>query len=163
MLPTPFTPHLRLARSTATAVVVASICLSGLLTRSGHGHGLQASAAEREEPPGEGILCSLAIFSTLTEVGKICFPSQDVETIQSFSSAASRLGDFMLANGVKSNDLAYFLKDQGGAGKPAAELCSETALELYASIKRGMSPERLRAEIDRSVARPGQPTWGTCF
>jgi hypothetical protein len=120
------------------------------------------SQAARRLPPGEGIFCALAIYSVAREVGRQCFPGEDPEYQAELGRSVAKLDAFVLRNSKTTPaELAKFKTDQG-QGAPRELLCKGEAVGIYRAVENG-GAERLRTSIDSAVARPGQPTWGTCL
>ena len=109
------------------------------------------------------MFCGLAILTVVTEVGRRCFPGQDAAIQAEISLGLAKVERFVLTNGqLAAKELDAFKRDQGQVGAPKASLCRGGGVELYESMKSA-TPEELRAGIDKSVSRPGKPTWGSCL
>lgn len=120
----------------------------------------------RETPPGEGIICAMAIFGAIAEIGRRCYPDRLPEFQEELRQSLVRMDAYVLANSdTTAEDLERFKADQTGVGVPDAELCSSE----FASIYTEPPPEAItdaaefRTYVDQLVARPGTPTWGTCL
>jgi hypothetical protein len=119
--------------------------------------------AARVPPPGEGVICALAIYTLVNEVGGQCFPGGNPEFQAEVGRSVSKLDAFVLRNSDMTRAaLAKFKADQGQVGAPKERLCKGDAITLYRALESG-GAQRLRSSVDDAVARPGKPTWGTCF
>jgi hypothetical protein len=115
-----------------------------------------------EPPPGEGVMCALAIYGVVDQVGRRCFPGQDAPMQAEIGRAVAKLDGYVLANGWTAKDLARFKRDQTWVDEPNDKLCKGDPADLY----RGMAAAdlaELRAGVDAQVSRPGKPTWGDCL
>lgn len=104
-----------------------------------------------------------AITSVVAEVAERCFPKEAPQVRTQFRAMTTRLEAYVLANSpeVTAADLARFRHEQGGANVPADKLCRGEAAEMYRVMST--KTDQLRAAVDKAVAKPGKPTWGTCF
>jgi hypothetical protein len=136
-------------------------CLVAVISISG---AAPTQADEASEPPaGEGAFCMLAIFSIANQVGLACHPGEEAEFQAALQSAVDRLGDYAVRNGGGTrSDLARFLREQGGEGRPKAMLCAGDATSIYEAFRKG-GARAVRQATDKMVSRPGKPTWGTCL
>jgi hypothetical protein len=117
---------------------------------------------ERAKPPGEGVMCALAIYSAMDQVGRVCFPGQDPAMQAEVGRAVAKLDRYVLANGWTAEDLAHFKREQASVDTPKDKLCKGDFLDLYKAAKTS-DPAALGAAVDKATSRPGQPTWGTCL
>lgn len=128
---------------------------------------LASSVPEKVAPyrpaPGEGVICALAIFSAMSEVGSRRFPGEDAEFQSELARSVTRLDEYVLRNSERTiEDLSAFKKEQAHIGAPQAAVCHEEAIDMYRHMaSRG--PERLKSGTDELVARPGEPKWGDCL
>jgi hypothetical protein len=116
-------------------------------------------------PPGEGVICTMAIFGAIAEIGRRCYPDRLPEFQAELRQSLVRLDAYVLANSdMTAEDLERFKADQSGAGLSDAELCSSEFGSVYTEPQatEAMDADDLRSSIDQLVARPGTPTWGTC-
>lgn len=123
----------------------------------------QAQSPAREPPPGEGVICALAIYSAIAEVGARCRAGQDAALQSSIRGIVASLDDYVLRNGdISPEQLRKFKASQAGATTPTERLCKGDVVLMYDAMK-GQDARKVRSEVDKLLARPGQPTWGTCL
>lgn len=116
-----------------------------------------------ETPPGEGVICTWAIYSLVEEVGRRCAPGRYPEVQAELRRTVQRLDDYVRANSdITPEEIARFKSEQAHVGAPEAELCQGDPLMMFEHVSTIDSVE-LRTGIDAMTARPGQPTWGTCL
>lgn len=118
-----------------------------------------------EAPPGEGVICAVALFGAIEEIGRRCYPDRLPEFQAELRQSLARLDAYVLANSdMTAEDLARFKADQSGADVPDAELCSSEFGSIYTDPAPAATTDAMEfsAYVDRLVARPGEPTWGTC-
>jgi hypothetical protein len=133
-------------------------CVTGMISISS----AAPAAQPPQTPPGEGVLCMLALLSIANQVGLACHPGEAPEYQAALQSSVDRLEDYVVTNGGGSrSDLERFLREQGGAGAPKTRLCTGDAASFYDAFRKG-GAQRLREATDQMVSRPGKPTWGTC-
>jgi hypothetical protein len=125
--------------------------------------GPAVSAADRIAPAGEGVICGLAIYHTMAEVGRQCMVGKYPEFQGELLRATAQFDAFVLQNSAISvADLDKFKRDQARVGSPRAAVCQEDLMGIYETMaKRGA--EALRVETSTALARPGTPTWGDCL
>ena len=118
----------------------------------------------REPPPGEGVICAWAIYTTVAEVGGTCFPRENPALQAELRRSVSRIDAYVLRNskGATPEQLTAFKRQQGHVGAPAARLCVADAIQLYRSLEKA-GAAKLSAGVDAMLARDGEPTWGTCL
>ncbi len=117
----------------------------------------------REAPPGEGVICAWAIYSLVEEVGRRCAPERYPEAQAELRRTVQRLDDYVRANSeLTPEQIAQFKSEQAHVGAPEAELCQGDALQMFERLAE-VNPVELSASVDAMVARPGEPTWGTCL
>ena len=121
-----------------------------------------AGGQTREAPPGEGVMCALAIYGVADQVGRRCFPGQDAAMQAEIGRAVTKLGGYVLANGWTADDLARFKREQTWVDEPKEKLCKGDPLGLYRSIA-GADPATVHAGVDQLISRPGKPAWGDCL
>ena len=120
----------------------------------------------RETPPGEGIICAMAIFGVIAEIGRRCYPDSLPEFQEELRQSLARMDAYVLANSdMTPEDLERFKADQTGASVPDAELCSSDFASIYTESPSAETTDagEFRSYVDQLVARPGTPTWGTCL
>jgi hypothetical protein len=118
---------------------------------------------ERTPPPGEGVVCAWAIYAVVAEIGARCFPGDAPEFQAELNRSVGRIDAYVLKNSkMTPEDVARFKRDQGHVGYPKELICQGDGLQLYQALKSG-GAARLRSATDAAVARPGEPTWGTCL
>lgn len=142
-----------------TALFTASCLIAATLFQS------LASAQTREYEPGEGVICALAIYSVVTEVGRRCHPAEDVEVQEELARTILRLDAFVLANTngqVTQQQIDEFKRQQGHFGASEEFLCHGDADQMYRAVV-AQGADELRQAVDGLVSRPGEPTWGTCL
>jgi hypothetical protein len=113
-------------------------------------------------PPGQGVMCAVAIYGLADQVGRRCFPGQDAAMQAEIGRTVAKLDGYVLTNGWTAEDLAHFKREQAWVDEPRDKLCKGDPVGLY----RGMAatnPAELRASVDALVSRPGKPTWGDCL
>jgi hypothetical protein len=115
-----------------------------------------------EPPPGEGVMCALAIYGVVDQVGRRCFPGQDAPMQAEIGRAVAKLDGYVLANGWTAKDLAHFKREQTWIDEPNGKLCKGDPADLYRAMTASDLAE-LRAGVDAQVSRPGKPTWGDCL
>lgn len=123
-----------------------------------------APTAAREPPPGEGLVCAWALVVSAAEVGRRCFPGENPEFQAELERSEAKLDAFVRANARSSTpeDIARFKATQGHVGAPKERVCFADAIIIYRGFEKG-GAAKLREMIDKGVARPGEPTWGTCL
>jgi hypothetical protein len=115
-----------------------------------------------EPPPGEGVMCALAIYGVVEQVGRRCFPGQDASMQAEIGRSVTKLDRYVLANGWTAKDLARFKRDQTWVDEPTDKLCKGDPADLYRAMT-ATDPAELRAGVDAQVSRPGKPSWGDCL
>ena len=144
---------------------------SGPLAAALIGATLGAAAVAQEQAAPEpfdvdtrmGVLCSLALVHTLEAVGRRCMAEADPAFQAALSDAAARLETHVLASAAMTPDeLAGFRRSMAGDIQSDAAICGGDGARLYGVAREG-GAERLRAHVDRQVARPGPPAWGACL
>ena len=119
--------------------------------------------AEYKPAPGEGVICSLATYALVEEVGARCMAGQDPELQSEIHRAVARLDAYVLHNSKWTPlDLVRFKIEQAHVGGDEAFLCHGDPLRMYQAF-RAADPARIRAEMDRLLSRPGEPSWGVCY
>ena len=122
-----------------------------------------APQVPRETPPGEGVICAWAIYSLVEEVGRRCAPGRYPEAQEELRRTVQRLDDYVRANSdFTPEQISRFKSEQAHIGASEAELCQGDGLQMFESLAR-IEPGDLSLSIDALVARPGDPTWGTCL
>ena len=145
------------------AISFSALSLLGAVSCGTRPDATPKMAAARERPAGEGVICAMGIYNAVAEVGRRCFPGRDAEFQAELGRTVSRIDDYVLANsGWTSEDLARFKREQSHVGEPEPIVCSEEMKGFYGHMA-ATSVETVRTEIDRLLARPGPPTWGTCL
>lgn len=147
-------------RLLSCAGLLAGVCLvAGALLQP------RASAQMREPEPGEGVICALAIYATVMEVGRRCYPEADAEIQGELARSVSRIDAYVLANTngqVTQQQIDEFKRQQGNFGASEEFLCHGDPDQMYQSVvAQGVA--ELRRSTDELLSRPGEPTWGTCL
>jgi hypothetical protein len=116
-----------------------------------------------EPPPGEGVICMLALVHAAAEVGSRCFPGQNPTFQAELETEAGRIDEYVLKNApMKPGDLAKFRREQALAGVPTAKVCGPDPISIYKGFL-AVGADQLKSNVDRLLARPGKPTWGDCL
>jgi hypothetical protein len=129
----------------------------------GAGNGLaRTPPPTRQEAPGEGVLCGLAIAEMVAETGRRCFPGQDAAVQAELARSEARIEDYVLRNSrIDRAALDRFRRHQlRSVGRPS--FCRGDVAGIYRSAV-GEGVARLRAGTDILLARPGPPSWGDCI
>ncbi|MBI1251792.1 MAG: hypothetical protein GC189_10000 [Alphaproteobacteria bacterium] len=145
-----------LAVALIAASVVASLLVQPLAI---------AQSGRRTPEPGEGVICAWALYSVAAEVGRRCFPGQNVEVNEELVRSVARIDAFVIANTdpqTTKQQIDEFKRQQGGVGADQESLCRGDAVQIYRSLAAQGALE-IRRSIDTLVSRPGSPTWGTCL
>jgi hypothetical protein len=120
-----------------------------------------AATAPAEAQEQGGLLCSLGRLHIIESVGRRCFAGQDGAFQAGVAEAIARLEERAQAGGMSRADLHAFASSMAGAQRPEASVCDLEGRMIYrTAVESGLDP--LRAEVERQVARPGPPGWGTC-
>lgn len=134
---------IRLARAVAT--IAASLVLTGETA--------PAPAA------GEGVLCGLAIYSAVAEVGRQCFAERNLDFQSHVRHNIARIEAFVRANSAMTQaDLEQFEHRQA----PRDNACAADLTKFYQAFAKAGSAA-IDQDVDRLIARPGPPTWGQCL
>ena len=113
--------------------------------------------------PGEGVICALALYNAIAEIGRQCFPDQDQDFKTRLSGVLKKVDAYVLANsGSKPEDLEIFKRKQALLGKPKADVCKPDLMQLYTAAAKAGAAD-LQDSADKLLARPGKPTWGDCL
>ena len=126
---------------------------------------MSASAQDsvREPPPGEGVICALAVYSAVAEAGSRCRTGQDAKFQSDLREMVASLDDYVLRNGdLTAAQLRQFKASPAGAGIPTERLCKGDAVKMYDAMKARDTREA-RSQLEKLLARPGKPTWGACL
>lgn len=120
--------------------------------------------ASRAAPPGEGLVCAWALVVNSAEVGRRCFPGENPGFQAELERSEAKLDAFVRANGKNTTpqSIAQFKATQGHVGRPKEQVCFADAIIIYRSFEKA-GVEKLREMVDKGVARPGEPTWGSCL
>lgn len=120
----------------------------------------RAQEPVREPPPGEGVICALAIYSAVAEAGSRCRTSQDAKFQSELREMIASLDDYILRNGdLTAEQLRQFKASQAGVGIPTERLCKSDAVKMYDAMRA----RDVRSQLEKLLARPGKPTWGACL
>ena len=112
--------------------------------------------------PAGGLLCSLARLHIVAGVGRRCFAGQDGPFQAAVADAVARLEAHAQASSDMSRaDLDAFARAMTGEEPADPDLCDEEGQTIYRTAREG-GAEWLRTQVERQVARPGPPAWGTC-
>jgi len=123
----------------------------------------RVAGSARQAPAGEGVICTLGIFSAMKEVGNRCFPGQDADFQSELGRAVERLDEYVLTNSEwTASDLETFKKDQSLVDAPQPKVCREELIGMYKQMAAD-GPSPVKSGTDELVARPGMPTWGDCL
>jgi len=124
----------------------------------------QAPSGPAEPVPGEGVVCALAIYSAIAEVGRQCFPDNDPEFQDHLRKDVAKLDAYVLANSkLTPIDLENFKRSQALVGLPKAKVCTPDLMGLYRSAANKTPIIEIDKGIDKLIARPGVPTLGDCL
>jgi hypothetical protein len=116
-----------------------------------------------QSPAGEGVICAWTIYTAVSEVGRQCFPGDDVDFQAAMRDSVARIDAYVLKNSkITPSDMAKFKREQGQVGAPRASLCQGDAVALYQAFKRGGSMS-VHQSTDKLLARAGEPSWGACL
>ncbi|WP_166038070.1 hypothetical protein [Sphingosinicella sp. YJ22] len=114
-------------------------------------------------PAGTGVICIMAIFNAVAEVGRRCFPGQDPEFQAELGRAVDQIDQYVLRNSAATPaDLERFKQEQANVGEPSAAVCRSEVIGMYRNLAR-RGTASLRSETEALVARPGPPEWGDCL
>ncbi len=114
-------------------------------------------------PPGEGVLCAAAIFGLMAEVGRRCFPDKDRAFQTELARSVEKLDEFMLRDpDWTAAKLATFKASPTRPSVDTTRLCQGDAIQMFDAIA-AQGASALRVSIDKSVSRPGKPSWGDCL
>lgn len=115
------------------------------------------------DEPGVGVICALGIYNAVAEVGRQCFPEQDLAFKAELIRSLAKLDSYVLKNAtLTAADLARFKQEQAHVGQPKDLICTDEMSGMYqASVSAGAS--KLTKHVDALIARPGNLTWGDCF
>ena len=114
--------------------------------------------------PGEGVICGWAIYTALAEVAARCFSGENPAYQAEINEGLARLDAYVQKNtpSITAQQIAAFKREHGFLGMPSEELCKSPAAEIYRAIEAS-DRGRMRSELDQSLARAGEPTWGGCI
>jgi hypothetical protein len=147
--------------ASAALVLLAGIPASGAI---GQTETPFLSQTESKQPPGEGALCLLAIYSFMAEVGKRCAPDRSPALQEELRRSVTLLEEYVAANSdISPDEIAKFEAEQGGVGAPEAELCHGDSMQFFEDGIADSNPATVREETEQMVARPGPPTIGDCL
>lgn len=122
--------------------------------------GAPTQNADPVRPAGEGVLCTLALYSGLVQISARCAPDTGPEFQAELRRQVERLDAYALANGMTAEALAAFkAQNTPPLSDPAmCEAYRQDGIEQVLTVE----PEILRSHVDELTARPGTPTWGVC-
>ena len=121
-----------------------------------------------EPPPATiaastGVICMMAIFNAVAEVGRQCFSGQDPEFQAELRRTVDQIDQYVLRNSPATPaDLERFKREQANIGEPQAAVCQPEMIGMYRDMAN-LGAARLRSEADALLARPGPPEWGDCL
>ncbi len=145
------------------AVALLIVTTTGLVALA---LGSPAGAQQREREPGEQVICIWAIYGVAAEVGKRCHANEDPGVQAELQRSLSRIREYVLANSdpaVTPEQVETFERNQTHSDAPQdAAFCRGDAEQLYQSITE-QGEQTIRTSTDDLLARPGNPSWGTCF
>lgn len=143
-----------------SAIAVAIVLLAG---GSGAGQTVRPAPDGPVPAPGEGVICAEAIYTVIAEVGAQCRAGEDPAFQAELKHDLSLIDAYILKNSKTTPaQLDEFKRVQGHKGAPKAALCRGDALQMYDAMKRA-DPKAMSASIQKTLALPGEPTWGTCL
>jgi hypothetical protein len=118
-------------------------------------------AQDAQPPAGEGVLCAWAIYIAIEEVGRRCFPGQNPALQARLTAANERIERYVRDNSAITDEaVASFRRQMGEADMPDAAFCKGDFVDMYG---RSKGKELARTDdLDKLLARPGEPKWGTC-
>lgn len=152
-------------RRTSLAAVLCSVgcLLTGSVVAQTHAPPAKPQTP-RQAPAGEGIVCAWAIYTTMASVGAKCFPGKNPRLQADLDDLVTKIDAYVLRNARSMSPalIADFKRRQGHVDTPASELCQGDAVTMYQAFERADWP-RIRQELDKGLARDGEPTWGTCL
>ena len=121
-------------------------------------------SAEREKPPGEGVLCAWGIYTAMASVGSTCFPGENPGLQADLRRYSAQLEAYVVRNdrNATPQSIAEFRREQGQAETPAAKLCRADIVRMYRGFEKA-DRQALKAAVAEATARDAQPTWGTCL
>ena len=117
-----------------------------------------------ERPAGEGAICAWAIYTAIATVGAKCFPGENPDYQAELQQITGKLDAYVARNAkdMTPAKAAEFKRRQGHTETPAEQLCRGDAVMLYRAFERADRP-KVRADLDKLLAKDGPPTWGTCL
>jgi hypothetical protein len=124
-----------------------------------------AQTEPRESEPGEGVVCAWAIYSAMAEVGGRCLPEEDLEFQEELQRSVARIDEYVLLNAsppVTVEQVAEFKREQGNTDSTTEHLCGAEMIGYFRSFAE-QGADSVRTATDQMLARPGNPTWGTCL
>jgi len=125
-----------------------------------------AQDGARKPPPGEGVLCAWSIMAAIAEIGRKCHAGEDVELQGKLDGAVARIDAYVLANSDPATTRAQieeFKRIQGHNDVPAGKMCVPGDGEIMYQEFARAEPDMIRTWLDELLARPGNPSWGTCL
>ena len=129
------------------------LCTCGLLS--------VAAASPQQPPPGEGVLCTMALVEVSAEAGRRCHAGQHPEFQAMLERSEVKLDAYFTRNGPATpQQLAHFKRQQAGIGEPDFKCLP--ADEIYLVMLKN-APGSFERDIDELLSRPGKPTFGDCL
>ena len=149
------------ARSAGIAGVALAFALASY-TSDPDARAAELTAAQ-DPPAGQGVMCAWVFYAVATEVGDRCFPDEDpAYHAEETHRSVAEIDAFILANSkITPERLASLKKQQAHIGAPKGLLCHGELVDIYRAFQKA-GVEKLRANADKMVARPGPPTIGDC-
>ena len=149
-------------RPTVIAAALAAT-LSVQAVGSVEGQNRTTNAKPTDPRPGEGVLCVWAFVAVAAEAGRRCRPGRDPEFQLELAHAMSRFEEYVRRNSDHTRaEIEQFERDQGMGGATDAALCRPEVAGVY-DVMAARGKETLRTQVNQTLARPGQPTWGDCI
>jgi hypothetical protein len=104
-------------------------------------------------------------YTGAMEVGRRCYPGQDIEVQEELTRSVSRIDAYVAANSSPSwtsEEIEGFKRVHGLVGASEEHLCRDDLKELYRSFV-SYGAVAIRNDVDAMLARPGTPTMGECL
>ncbi len=110
------------------------------------------------------MICAWAIYTTMASVGAKCFQGKNSRLQADLEEVVARIDAYALKNARSASPamIAEFKRRHGHVDTPASELCRSDAVIMYQRLEKS-DWTNARQQIGKSLARDGEPTWGTCL
>lgn len=123
-----------------------------------------ANLPEREAPPGEGVLCSGALFYYTDIEARSCHAGEDPALQERLSRYVARFDAYLVRNlSGGEADLKRFKEDQGLTPEARADICKVGEEERLYDRFRKVAPQEMDKAVDDLLSRDGPPTFGDCL